>query len=184
MKKILGASLIIAIGLSACAQQKKATTTQKTKVTTVAKDVKPTSASQASKVGKISFISLYRSSCYGKCPVYTVEVSQNGNVKYISRMFTKYEGTFEKNVGADKVAGLFKKFEEYRVDTCQNNYKVMIADVPGVHYKMTINGKQMEIKNAHFGPQFLTALADEVDKLAEVDDTWKKTGGPEPKNRQ
>lgn len=161
-KNILAFITATAIIFSACAQQKKTTGA---KATNTAK----------SKTSNIEQLVMERTPCFGTCPAYRVEVNKNGHVKYISWSHTKYEGVYEKDFDAARVANLFREFDKYRVDTCQAEYQMMIADVPGVNYYFKRNGKETYISNAHFGPEFLNALSAKVDEFAQVDATWKKT---------
>ncbi|RYE24117.1 MAG: hypothetical protein EOP51_08385 [Sphingobacteriales bacterium] len=179
-RNLLSISLLIAIAFTACAQQKKATTkgttnTGSTQTTTEAKEAVPESA------GKITTLKMTRGACFGKCPSYTIELHADGSAIYTSQMFTQYEGTFEKNVGAAKVQALFKEFEAKRTDTC-GTYKSMIPDLPPLHYNIQFEKKQVEIRNATFGPKYLAELSKKVDDLTKVDGTWKKTAEAQKQN--
>jgi hypothetical protein len=179
MKKVLGLALIIALGVTACAQQKKTTTKSSTKATkaTTGK-MEATGANDKMITGAISYISMSRGACFGTCPVYTIELSKDGAVTYTGKRNTKYAGTYVSNIGASKVAAIFKEFETYRVDTCQDTYKMMVADLPGITYEIKMGSKTKKIRNANFGPAFLTSFAEDIDKAVTVDDTWKKTAEP------
>ena len=63
---------------------------------------------------------------------------------------------------------------DYRADTCSDLYESRIADLPGLFYTLTINGKQKQIHNANFGPEYLTTLSDEFDKHFRIDGSWTK----------
>lgn len=170
--------------LSACAQQKKATDStsagnNNNEIARVASSSSTSSEvmmqSDMENRGTIQQIAMERSACFGTCPVYRVEVNSDGSVVYIGRHYTDYEGTYRHKFSADKVADLFKQFKEYRVDTCSEEYESLIQDVPGIFYYITYNNnKQQEIRNAHFGPEFLKRLALEVDNFAKVDDSWEQ----------
>ena len=164
-KNFFSLSLLLVIVLTACAQSKK------------------TSSKSASKTApKTEYVSMERTACFGKCPSYIVEVYKNGLVRYTSRHFTEYEGIYEKNVGTEKTAAVLKKFDEYRVDTCKDEYPQMIADLPGIIYHINYaDKKEKSIYQAHFGPSFLKDLADKIDGISKVDDGWKKV---EDKQRQ
>ncbi len=115
-----------------------------------------------------------RTSCFGRCPAYKTEINADGTVKYTSRSFTKYEGVYTTNVSTKDVAKLFAEFEAHQVDTCSSEYDNLISDVPGIIYHIKINGKDKEIMNAHFGPDYLKKLAEQIDAMATPDDNWKK----------
>ena len=160
-KNLLGIFLIITVVFVACAAQKK--TSSNTDLT---------------------YLRMYRSSCFGTCPSYSVEVYDNGLVRYTGRLFVPDSGVYEKNIGAAKAQQLFSKFKEYRIDTLASNYDMQVADLPGVNYTFNYGGKTKEVSNAHFGPAFLRTLAKEVDMdilnrtghdAPQLDKTWKLT---------
>lgn len=122
----------------------------------------------------ISYVRMQRSACFGRCPVYWVEVYKNGLVRYSGHRFTDHQGVYEKNIGAANAAALFRTFGQYRVDTCKSNYEMLISDVPGLYYKFMMGKKTKRINNANFGPAFLKDLSKSVDSLAMVDGSWKK----------
>lgn len=148
----------------ACAQSKKSTAT----------------ASKNSKSGDYSYVSMRRTPCFGKCPSYVIELYKDGTVKYTGVSDTKYSGTYEKKFSAERTAVIFKKMKEYRIDTCQQEYRLLIADVPGIVYNYTMNDKKHEIMNAHFGPEFLKSLARDIDSIGgEPGPDWKKVANAE-----
>ncbi len=161
MKKYLATVLLLTIIIfSACAHQHK----------TIRKKAKPV---KVASVG-ITTVSMGRGACFGRCPIYNLTVNINGKVEYKGRMFTEHIGVYEKTFPAQVTAALMQQFRDYRVDTCAAEYEQRIADVPGIFYKITINGRVKEINNAHFGPGFLKDLARQMDEQFAVDSSWKK----------
>ena len=150
-----------AVIFSACAHQKK---TVKSKVMTES---------------RIQQIAMDRTPCFGTCPAYRVTVNKDGKVIFKSWAYTTYEGTYEKQFPAEKVAALFKQFSQYRVDTCSPEYNSLLQDVPGVSYTITYPDSEKTITNAHFGPQFLKTLSFDTDSFSKVDDSWTKTAEAE-----
>ena len=166
-KTILGLVAVSVLIFTACAQQKKTT---KGKV----------SAGSGKKGHGIEQIVMERTACFGTCPAYRVIINKDGQTKYISRYYTKYEGTYEKKLDQNKTTELFNEFVKYKVDTCQSEYKSLVQDLPGIIYEFKYkNGKEQQIMRAEFGPEFLKDLARKVDELVVVDDSWEKTAEPE-----
>jgi hypothetical protein len=123
------------------------------------------------------YIKMERSTCYGTCPNYVIEMYANGLVRYTGRRFAKPDGTYEKNFGKTKVQTIFKELTEYRVDTCQKEYQNLISDIPGIYYTFKKGKTSKTINNAHFGPSFLKTIATDMDELIGTPGTgWKKTG--------
>jgi len=126
------------------------------------------------KTSTITFVSMHRTACFGRCPDYTIEIHADGTAKYFGYMFTQHQGVYEKKLSNAQVAALFGRFEYYRVDTCQDNYVMRISDIPGIVLDIEYNGNTKKINNAHFGPPFLKELAREVDNTANINSSWKK----------
>jgi hypothetical protein len=159
---------LFCIGLAACASQKNGVKKGKDANT---------------KTPIITELSLNRTVCYGRCPDYTLEIFANGKVIYTGRRFAEPQGTWEKMMGEAKVKGILAQAAAYRIDTCQESYRVNISDVPAVNYTYTVDGAERKIANANFGPSFLTTLAEQIDKaIGKPDAGWKKTAEWDDKN--
>jgi hypothetical protein len=166
MKRYVSAFAVASLALmfTACAQQKKTTGgTAKTTKTTKA-------------IVGVSYISMERTSCFGRCPSYQVEIFRNGIVRYTGRQFTEYTGVYEREIEPKDAQKLMKEFTNYRVDTCKDVYENMIADIPGIIYGFTIDGKEKKIHNAHFGPKYLQVMANKIDAVAKPGIGWRKVG--------
>lgn len=158
MKKIFGLLAVATLLFAACAAQKK-------------------SASGT----KVSYVQIWRTACFGKCPTYKLEVFENGTVRY-SGMQNTDTGIFEKNIGKEKAGALLAKFSEKRVDTLNTEYKMLVADLPGLVYTFKYDNTVKQVRNAEFGPTFLKELAYELDKFVKdepgstpkIDGTWTK----------
>ena len=119
----------------------------------------------ATTTADVDYMKMLRSSCFGKCPSYTVEVYRNGLVRYTGRLFVPDTGVYEKNIGAGQAQALLSRVKEYRVDTLKDSYELRIADLPGLNYTFKYGNKTKQVNNAHFGPLFLKSLANEVDDV-------------------
>jgi hypothetical protein len=122
----------------------------------------------------INKVSMHRTACFGKCPTYSLEINKNGNVTYTSIRFTKFEGIYTKKFSIDKVKNIFLQINLLKLDTCQNEYEQIIADLPGLNFNIDYTNAKKQIVNAHFGPKFLKRLAMNIDKEFSIDSTWKK----------
>jgi len=159
MRKIaLGLFTIIAIVITACAAQKKKTSK-----------------------AVVSYVQMWRTSCFGKCPNYKVEIYKDGLVRYTGNLFTD-TGIYEKNIGVGQAQHILDEFTDKRVDTLQKEYRVRISDLPGINYTFKYDGTTKEVRNATFGPLFLRELAAKIDLLVKqhpedvpkMDNSWRK----------
>ena len=166
MRKNLLILLLISMAVfTACAQSRKTTTTKKTE--------KPAAAGTAALKGLTS-VAMRRGACFGRCPEYVLTISSNGIADYTGTRNADPMGVYQKAVGTTAAQELLKEFMEYRADTCKDLYTANIADLPGLHFTLMINGKKKIINNANFGPEFLITLSDRMDAVGKVDGSWKK----------
>lgn len=158
-------NLFILIGISAlaigsCTAQKKA----------AQKKNKPASATAQT----ISAVTMDRTACFGRCPIYSIEVRKDGTAVYKGKRFTEYSGVYTKNIGPANAAAILQGFTSHRADTCKERYDVLISDLPGINYALSFDTGKKMIYNANYGPLFLKELASEIDKHTKVDGSWKK----------
>jgi hypothetical protein len=160
-KHLLLILLLAATVFTACAAGRKTKQKKARKATT-------TSATRG-----LTSVAMRRGACFGRCPEYVLTINSNGMATYNGIRSVEKVGVYEKNIGADKAQALLKEFMEFRVDTCSATYRARMADLPGLSYVLTINGKQKTIGNANFGPGYLVSMANEMDEIAKPDNTWK-----------
>lgn len=124
----------------------------------------------------LEYLQMERTACFGKCPVYSIELYNDGRIIYTGKRFIEDSGRYEKNIGKAAVAKIFKQFDAYRADTCKASYELMIQDLPGISYQYSRNDEMKTIQNAHFGPGYLRHLANDIDSLGYYPShkTWKK----------
>jgi hypothetical protein len=129
---------------------------------------------KTSKKTAITYVSMSRTACYGRCPDYKIELFSNGLVRYSGYMFVADSGVYEKYVGRAKVQKLFNEFVLNRADTCKDKYELRVMDLPGLYYTIKYGNKTKKIDNANMGPYFLRDMATDIDNAIKVDKTWKK----------
>jgi len=128
----------------------------------------------------IRSITMERSGCYGRCPAYTISIDKSGTAHYRGILFTADSGSFVKKAGAKKAEQIFSKTIANRVDTCQDTYKAMAVDLPGLILTIEYAGKTKTIQNANYGPSVLRQLYQSLDSLTggKLDKTWQREKHP------
>lgn len=56
-------------------------------------------------------IEMSRSACFGRCPVYTIEISGNGIVRYTGEQNVAVVGNESRNISPEQVSGLLEDFD-------------------------------------------------------------------------
>lgn len=170
MKKYLPLLLLFAsTTMVACAQTRKTTTVVATQ-----------KEQPAAKSYGFDYVLIDRGACYGRCPIYSIKVFPDGLLQYYGKRFVTKEGLFEKRLSPNEVAPVFENMQTYRIDTTKDNYNVPIADLPTLTIAYSYKGQKRKIINAQFGPGLFRVLAKQIDNLAQVDDSWTKTGHANP----
>jgi uncharacterized protein DUF6438 len=130
--------------------------------------------------GEMESVQIFRTGCHGRCPTYSVEINRSGIVTYIAVRFCPDTGTFNKNIGTAKAMEILNKVNSYRPDTCKDVYPNHAADLPGLIYTIKYKNKIKNIRNARWGPNFLSLLSKDIDAAGKKSDNigWKKVMPP------
>ncbi len=124
---------------------------------------------------QIESISLSRSGCYGKCPVYQITLNRDGSILYKGNMFVEHIGSYSVETDFD-----FQKFEEL-VKTSdffnlEDSYMEDVADIPSCGVTVRTGSKVKSVVDNGIGPRELRVFQKEIDKV--ISDSkeviWKK----------
>lgn len=167
---------LLALSIVACAQGRK--TTKKKKQTTTTTTT--TTQTKGTAAPEITSVTLHRGACFGRCPIYSLRVDQDGMLTYTGERNTDMMGVYQKKATPEAARKLLKEFQQHRADTCVSEYQVTIADIPTLSYQVIAGGNTIFINNANFGPHFLSELGIKVDDLGKnTAGEWVKIGdGP------
>jgi len=115
-------------------------------------------------------ISLTRTNCYGKCPVYKVTVYGTGNVEFEGFANTKVLGKQSTQIPVDSVRTLVAEIEKNQYYALKDNYEeYQMTDLPTVFTEVEIDGVLKKIKHYQGDrttPQQLSDLEIRIDEIA------------------
>lgn len=111
------------------------------------------------------FFKMQRTPCYGKCPNYTVEISNNGKVNYFGKMFVDFEGQHYGNISTTDVELIKTKIKEVNFFELKDKYDSPATDMPSTIFEATINKQFKKITNRHNGPPELKDLEKLVEEI-------------------
>ena len=123
------------------------------------------------------FLSLQRSPCFGGCPVYLVEVSSDGTVRFKGERYVKVTEPVTVKLDAAALAKLTALVEQSDFAKWKNYVAVTTTDMPTV--VLTFRGKTVQhYRGDEKAPEALTKLEDDLDALIGTD-RWVKGAGAE-----
>ena len=125
----------------------------------------------------ITSVQLYHTGCFGHCPTYIIDLNRNGMATFTAVRFNTDSGTFQKNIGAAKVAEILNRMDSMRVDTCQDMYVNPIPDLPTQNFEITYATKKVKkIYSATYGPAFIQRIATSIEAAGKKTDNagWKR----------
>ncbi len=89
-------------------------------------------------------IKMSKGSCFGKCPVYTIEIYEGGYTKYYGEKHAEKLGIYDKQLSKETYKNIIKSFENADLTNYQDFYESMVPDAPTV--KLTYKNKDSEVK--------------------------------------
>ncbi|MEQ9187474.1 MAG: DUF6438 domain-containing protein [Cryomorphaceae bacterium] len=94
-----------------------------TKSTT--KTVRPT-------IGENQFFGMYRSPCFGQCPIYNIDIDLQGHAVLEGKRFFDYIGFFEADFSAETMQQMIDLANKYGYFGFEHSYDANVTDVPSV----------------------------------------------------
>ena len=68
----------------------------------------------------INSVSIRHTACFGRCPVYEIEVDNKGGATYRGISFTRDSGLHLKFIGKRKANEILNRFITFKIDTCKD----------------------------------------------------------------
>jgi len=131
---------------------------------------------------------LEKGGCYGRCPIYKVEIYEGGYVKFYGEKFIDKLGIYEKQLDKASYQELIQKFKDANFYEFKDNYESMIPDAALI--KLSYHDKKNPLKTISGKserPKVIKDLQLDIEKLVAAFD-WKviekKVEEKKPKENQ
>jgi hypothetical protein len=114
-------------------------------------------------------IVMERNACFGRCPVYRLELNDSGKVVYQGRGFVKERGPREATISVEDVQALAQEIESAGYFTLRDNYPPDATDHTIVVTAITIDGKAKRVEHnlgSRSAPAALEGLYRRIDEVA------------------
>lgn len=117
-----------------------------------------------------TMISLERTLCYGRCPVYSITIYGDGTVRYEGKEHVNVKGSQARVINQERVRQLVAEFERVGYFSMNDAYTAyMITDAPSVITSITIDGRTKRVRHYlgdRTAPKELMFLENRVDEVA------------------
>jgi len=111
------------------------------------------------------YLAMDKTPCFGQCPIYTVEVFGNGQLKLDARRFNDPDGNFSSVLDSDEMVKLQNLANNLKWDTFKEEYLTGYSDLPStvLTYSKTIGDTLYVRYESDKAPKELMDLASEID---------------------
>jgi len=114
---------------------------------------------------------LKRTHCFGPCPVYNLEISADGKMKWEGIYSVPKEGAASKQLSKSEVRKIYEIIVNSEYYTMEPKYdESMISDLPSKIIKLTADGKQKEVVCRHKCPDSFGILFRKLESY--IDSSW------------
>jgi len=124
-------------------------------------------------------ISLTRTSCFGSCPAYSVEVLGNGDVTYRGERNVLITGEHRARISRQEVVRLLDVYRDADYFSLKDQYSQLVTDVPSYTTSIEFDRHKKSVGD-HVGagagmPDAVTELEDQIDALLGTEKWLKET---------
>jgi hypothetical protein len=114
------------------------------------------------------YVELFRSGCFGPCPVYDVRIQRDGTVHWKGNGFVAVEGEATSRIPMEQATALLDAFQSHDFWDACGDYSASITDNPTYVLKADIAGLHKEISDyADAAPKAIQSLEMLVDEVAD-----------------
>ena len=128
---------------------------------------------QPKNVSNKPMITLQKTSCYGKCPVYTMEIYETGVIKLNGVKNLDKIGTYCKTITNKDVEGLRKAFTDAKFFDFKDEYTSKKTDLPTTYISFENTGKFKKIRDYSDAPEELRKLEKLIENIVNSEG-WDK----------
>ena len=106
-------------------------------------------------------ISLEKTACFGRCPVFKIIIYNNGECLYNGIKFVKKSGKYNLKINKQEINKILSQAKEIGFDNLKNEYSERITDLPTTY--IMINNKK--IKDYYGAPSELKGLEKLIEEI-------------------
>lgn len=111
-------------------------------------------------------ITLERTACYGTCPVYTVSMSSDGEVKYSGSGHVRVSGSRTWKIDPAAVRAMADEMRKAGFFEMKDAYEMMVTDLPTTYTTLAIGARTKKIKDYFGAPAALKEIEARIDRVS------------------
>lgn len=111
-------------------------------------------------------IFMERTACYGTCPVYSVELRENGSVTYTGRASVRISGSHTWKIDPSAVRALARDMETAGFFDWKDEYTAPVMDLPTTYVTLIAGGRTKKIKDHLGAPPALKEIEARIDNVS------------------
>lgn len=132
------------------------------------------SSSKTSK-NKIQYtFGLEKTKCFGKCPVYQLNIDSNGKATLKGEKFMDLIGDYQRQLSQEEFSKLTTAFNAVNFFEFKDEYKGRRSDAPTTFISFSKGEQSKKIKASSPLPSDLKTLIKLLDNLVQEKNAWKK----------
>jgi len=111
-------------------------------------------------------IQLEKTPCFGKCPVYTIQIDQKGNGLFKGVENTDYQGLYSFRLSKKQLEQLETSFKQSGFFEMEDTYHAYVSDLPTIYLTyQAAGGVKKKIMDYYGAPQELKDLERQIETL-------------------
>lgn len=120
---------------------------------------------------KAGSITMERTACYGRCPIYKVTIKSDGTVSWHGEMFVDVQGDRTTTVDAKAVDDLFALLGTSCFSSFKGEYTASVTDHPWAYLTLDVDGHKKVVKHylAQYREDNPKRTCDAIDKLTRIE---------------
>jgi len=112
-------------------------------------------------------IEMSKGPCYGRCPVFTLTVYENGIASYEGERYTDRLGTYVKKLEKGEMQRLLGEFKRANIWQFRDSYRGRIPDMQSVTITYREGGKKKSVTGKEIRPNAIKWLETQLDRIAQ-----------------
>ena len=125
-------------------------------------------------------IEMSKGPCYGRCPVFTLTIYENGIASYTGERYTDRLGTYVKKLEKEEMAKILGEFQRANFWQFRDTYRGRIPDMQSVTISYHEKGKKKTVTGKEIRPNAVKWLETQLDQVSQAEG-WILKEAPEEK---